>query len=90
MVRTKDGSPMLWESLLTTGVALPGGTDGKDGSTMLWENLLIDSPTKLYNKYSKEFKKSNQCYVTMTNFASRGYIVMVLLTNCQLQVPQDP
>ncbi len=38
----KDGSPMLWESLLTTGVALPGGTHGKDGSPMLWESLLTN------------------------------------------------
>ncbi len=28
--------------------------------------------------------------VTMTDFASRGPIVLVLLTNCQLQVQHDP
>ncbi len=36
------------------------------------------------------FDVTNQCYVTMTNFASHGPIVMVLLSNCQLQVWQDP
>ncbi len=33
---------------------------------------------------------TNQRYITMTDLASRGPTVMVLLTNYQLQVRQDP